>query len=90
MCCRHCYVKSSHDDNVSMEFEEILNILKEAYELGILIFFMTGGEVFEHPNLLDIIDYAYPKFHSLTLSTSGYYINECNFKLFTLIIYAII
>ncbi len=76
MSCRHCYVESSRDNNVFLDFEEIMLILDEARDLGIPNMFLTGGEIFEHPRLLEIIDYIYNNFHSLTLATSGYYIDE--------------
>jgi radical SAM protein with 4Fe4S-binding SPASM domain len=72
--CRHCYTDPyNHRDWVAQElsFSEIIRVIDDMAEIGILWLNLTGGEVFQHPRFWDIYEHAYRRGFLLQLYTNG-------------------
>ena len=78
LTCKHCYAFSGPKDKREDELtrEEILDLLDQFEELGVLQVFLTGGEVFAHPNAVEIINYAKTKSFTTQIFTNGTLIKE--------------
>ena len=63
LICRHCYAQSGPRAKRLSELntDEIFKLIDELDEMGTLSVFLTGGEVFTHPNSIEIINYANKK-----------------------------
>ncbi len=62
--CRHCY--HGEFDNVRLPRETWQNILPQLAEAGTLELTFTGGEIFTHPDLIDIISDARKAYFDVT------------------------
>jgi radical SAM protein with 4Fe4S-binding SPASM domain len=51
--CEYCY--KSKDNEVFLSIEQINKIISLSKKLGINVLRLTGGDVFEHPNLIEIL-----------------------------------
>jgi len=76
--CKYCFVDSL--ERKTMSFEDIRSVLKKLKEFGVLSLLITGGEVFLHPNIMDIIDFAQKLGFKLTVQTNGSFIDETTAK----------
>lgn len=59
LSCHYCSQNAPVGKSVMIEFSKIKEILLEAYELGARYFGVFGGEPMLHPNIFEIIEYAY-------------------------------
>ncbi len=78
LTCQHCYAFSGPNEkreNV-LSKDEIFNIIDQLDDMGALSVFLTGGEVFTHPNCVDIINYANEKKFINQVFTNGILIRE--------------
>ena len=72
--CRHCYTDPyNHKDWLPQELSlhEIMRLIDEMAEVGILWLNLTGGEVFQHPRFWEIYEHAYQRGFLLQLYTNG-------------------
>lgn len=76
MRCIHCYVDAQPNNNLYIPYEDISKVLDEASKMGVFSIMLTGGEIFEHKDILKIIEIYAPKFNKFILNTSGFYIND--------------
>ena len=69
MRCVHCYQEDRKKKYTSnyLPLEVIKNIVDQLVELKTLRVSLTGGEVFCHPNIIEIIDYIHSKNISVSL-----------------------
>ncbi|MEX0139609.1 radical SAM protein [Massilia sp. LMS1-1-1.1] len=74
--CSHCYAWSGERRESEMPTERILRLLDEFAELGVLQVFLTGGELFAHPDAVKIIQYARTKPFSTQIFSNGLLITE--------------
>ncbi|HSK10658.1 MAG TPA: radical SAM protein, partial [Vicinamibacterales bacterium] len=54
LACTHCMFASSPDDQVGLSTARLLQIVKEARELGCRLFYLTGGEPLVHPGFVPL------------------------------------
>ncbi|MBO0996704.1 radical SAM protein [Bacillus sp. SD075] len=74
--CKHCYADSAFKRPNEMSTERILSLIDEFESLGVLQLFLTGGEIFSHPDAVKIINYALEKPFSTQIFTNGLLITE--------------
>ncbi len=67
-CC-HCYVEPKSEDMLSTS--EVKDLLDQLAAEGCMYLVMTGGEILERPDLLEILRYARAKQFALELKTNG-------------------
>ena len=60
--CLHCFnAKDNTPLNSELTYEQTLNILDQARDIGIHAFTLTGGEPLVHPRFLDIVKEIYKR-----------------------------
>jgi radical SAM protein with 4Fe4S-binding SPASM domain len=72
--CRHCYTDPYNKKDLirrELTLPEIIRLLDEMADIGIMWLNLTGGEVFQHPHFWDIYDHAYRRGFLLQLYTNG-------------------
>ena len=76
--CLHCFnAKDNAPLNTQLSYEEIINILDQAKDIGVLTFTLTGGEPLVHPRFLDIVRAIYERdMFVFELNTNGLLINQ--------------
>ncbi|HDR7888519.1 TPA: radical SAM protein [Bacillus toyonensis] len=74
--CKHCYADSAFKRPNEMSTEAILKLIDELADMGVLQVFLTGGEVFSHPDAVKIINYARTKPFLTQVFTNGLLITE--------------
>lgn len=57
MHCVHCYLQD-YKTNKYLDGDEIKKILDILFEKGVLFVYFTGGEIFTHPDFLEVYLYA--------------------------------
>jgi MoaA/NifB/PqqE/SkfB family radical SAM enzyme/SAM-dependent methyltransferase len=72
LSCTHCLFSSSPSDDRSLSLEMITGIAEEAYENGVRLFALTGGEPLVHPEIDGIVSalLAFPGCH-VAMLTNG-------------------
>lgn len=66
--CIHCYIPNSKKNaGADMPLEKVYSIIDEYYEMGGLAVTLSGGEVFLHKNIMEIIDYCRQKDMMITI-----------------------
>lgn len=74
--CKHCYASSGQKRPSEISTSVILGLLDEFAEAGVLQVFLTGGELFAHPDAVRIIQHARSKPFSTQIFTNGILITE--------------
>lgn len=73
--CRHCYktedVIEAKSSPVYLEKEVVFSVLDEIENLDVIEVYLTGGEVFLHPDIIEIIEYASNKNFRLIILSNG-------------------
>lgn len=72
--CKHCYNFDRDTPLVptdELTRAEILTLLEDLHRLGCLFVYLTGGEVFTHPLLFDVMDHARTLGMAVQLLTNG-------------------
>lgn len=72
--CKYCYINGLKCETLS--YEKIRIALNKLKSNGVNEIYLTGGEPFLHPNILDIIDYCNEINLITIVQTNGSYINE--------------
>jgi len=82
--CLHCFnAKDNAPLNTELSYEQILNILDQARDIGIHAFTITGGEPLVHRHFLDIVKAIYERNMIIfELNTNGLLINQKMLDLF--------
>ena len=76
--CLHCFnAKDNAPLNTELSYEDIINILDQANDIGIHAFTLTGGEPLVHRRFLDIVKAIYERnMIVFELNTNGLLINQ--------------
>lgn len=74
--CTHCYAWSGEKREDEMSTPMICRLLDDLAAMGVLQVFLTGGEVFSHPDCLEIIRHARQHPYSTQIFTNGLLIDE--------------
>ena len=76
--CLHCFnAKDNAPLNTELSYEDVINILDQAREIGIQAFTITGGEPLVHPRFLDIVRAIYERdMFIFELNTNGLLITQ--------------
>ena len=76
--CLHCFnAKDNAPLNTELTYEEVLNILDQARDIGVHAFTITGGEPLVHRRFLDIIRAIYERdMFVFELNTNGLLITQ--------------
>ena len=72
--CRHCWLRIPADAEEiedELTFEEMINIVEKARELGCQSWGISGGEPMLRPDFAEIFDYITTHFGSYSLNTNG-------------------
>jgi radical SAM protein with 4Fe4S-binding SPASM domain len=69
--CKHCYANSGLKRESEMATSTISRLIDDFDQMGVLQVFLTGGEVFSHPDALEIICHARAKRFSTQIFTNG-------------------
>ena len=71
--CLHCFnAKDNTPLNSELTYEQTLNILDQARDIGIHAFTLTGGEPLVHPHFLDIVKEIYKRdMYVFEINTNG-------------------
>ena len=76
--CLHCFnAKDNAPLNTELSYEQILNILDQARDIGVHAFTLTGGEPLVHHRFLDIVKAIYERdMYIFELNTNGLLITQ--------------
>ena len=76
--CLHCFnAKDNAPLNSELSYEDVVNILDQAKDIGIHCFTLTGGEPLVHHRFLDIVKAIYERnMHVFELNTNGLLITQ--------------
>ena len=76
--CLHCFnAKDNAPLNTELSYEDVINILDQAKDIGVHAFTITGGEPLVHHRFLDIIRAIYERdMFVFELNTNGLLINQ--------------
>ena len=76
--CLHCFnAKDNAPLNSELSYEEIINLLDQAKDIGIHAFTITGGEPLFHKRFLDIVKAIYERdMYIFELNTNGFLLNQ--------------
>lgn len=76
--CLHCFnAKDNAPLNTELLYEQILNILDQAKDIGVHAFTITGGEPLVHHHFLDIVKAIYQRnMMVFELNTNGLLLNQ--------------
>lgn len=72
--CSHCF--GGYGEKVHMDIKTYKNIIDDLYDEGIFEICLTGGEPFMHPNIVDLLNYAFNKGFKVNISTNGTIVNN--------------
>lgn len=79
--CIHCYHPfDQYDYSKELSFNEITELIDEAYELGVFSVTLSGGESLLRKDFFDIVKYISDKGMLITLFTNGMLLTEQNVK----------
>lgn len=76
--CLHCFnAKDNAPLNTELSYEDVINILDQAKDIGVHTFTITGGEPLVHRRFLDIVKAIYERdMYVFELNTNGLLINQ--------------
>lgn len=76
--CLHCFnAKDNAPLNSEWDYQELLSLLDQAKDIGILSFTLTGGEPMVHPRFLDIVKEIYQRDMSIfEINTNGFFLTQ--------------
>lgn len=72
--CVHCY--QEHVASDELQFDEIVDILQQLADAGVLFLTLMGGEFFMHPDADDILRKAHELGFAIKLLTTGHHVHE--------------
>ncbi len=74
--CKHCYVSSGPTRPNEMTTREVFGLLDDLADMGVLQIFLTGGEPFTRPDVVELITHARSKAFFTQVFTNGLLITE--------------
>lgn len=74
--CRHCYADSAVKRSNELDTGLIFSLIDDLAEMGVLQVFLTGGELFAHPDAVSIIQHARTQPFSTQIFTNGLLITK--------------
>lgn len=74
--CKHCYASSGLRRESEISTEMVLSLIDTFARIGVLQVFLTGGELFAHPDAIEIVRHARSKPFSTQIFTNGTLITE--------------
>jgi len=74
--CPYCYTPDEVISDNELSFEEIINTIKQANELGARKIILLGGEPMLYPHVFDVIDFINKLGMQVELFTNGSKINQ--------------
>jgi radical SAM protein with 4Fe4S-binding SPASM domain len=80
LTCTHCYAWSGKKRDHEMSTSQLLGVIDQLSEIGVLQVFLTGGEVFTHPDAIEIIRHARSKPFTTQIFTNGLLLDEEKLK----------
>lgn len=72
--CVHCY--QEHIDHDELSFDEIVDILRQLADAGVLFLTLMGGELFMRRDADDILRTAHDMGFALKIKTTGHHIHD--------------
>lgn len=80
--CKHCYRSCTNEINdKELSGDKILSILSKVFDSGIRSIEVTGGELFMHPDINNILQYILDKFEVIGILTNGTLMKKESFDL---------
>ncbi|NCB03824.1 MAG: radical SAM protein, partial [Spirochaetia bacterium] len=74
--CIHCFSASSPIGNYHIPYSKFIEIIDEAYEIGVFLFVIGGGEPLIRGDIWDIVSYIRSKGMGVSLTTNGTICND--------------
>lgn len=74
--CRHCYNNSGKQSKDELTSEEIIEIMEELKNAGVIKVAITGGEPTLKRGFIDICKFAAKSFLAVAIMSNGYLINQ--------------
>ncbi len=74
--CPHCYVAGQGDRDSEMSLAEIVRVLEEAKDLGVLFLLVSGGEPMLRPDFFEVLQAARRMHFHLQVKTTGLYLGR--------------
>mgnify|MGYP000804881607 FL=1 len=69
--CKHCYLEAGICKTSMIDYDRFEKLVDEMVANHVLNVEITGGEIFMHPRVLDILKLCYKKFAMLGILTNG-------------------
>lgn len=69
--CVHCYNPTHKAETGELKFPELVRVLDELALLGCLTLTVTGGEIFTHPRIFEILEEAQKRAFQINLFTNA-------------------
>lgn len=80
--CKHCINDSNNISNVELPLSKIKEIIDYMHSKGLVCLDISGGEPLVHPDIKEIIEYAYNNNMNLSVASNGYLVNSEIIELF--------
>ena len=74
--CRFCDIPGVNKSEMILSRESSFKAISAAKKIGVKWLVLTGGEPFLHPNLFEIINFAYSKDIKVAVTTNGLFIKQ--------------
>lgn len=71
LMCKHCYMCASNKNTNMITYEDFKDISKSLLDEGVLMIQLTGGEIFENPELFDILKFSFENYAMVGLLTNA-------------------
>lgn len=78
--CIHCYSNAGFSYSKELTTKEILDIVRQAYNLGAFRIFFTGGEPFLRKDIIQILRYAKSQRFTVYISTNSTLVTKDDLK----------
>lgn len=69
--CKHCYLCADIHKTAMITYEQFLSLVNTLVENNVVNIEITGGEIFMHPRILDILKVCYKNFAMVGVLTNG-------------------
>ena len=78
--CDHCSIMAGKPRNNEISLDEIKSVINQVKEMGVFSLFITGGEVFLHQDIIEILQYIAEKDVDCFVQTNGLLLTEEKLK----------
>ncbi|WP_092397915.1 radical SAM/SPASM domain-containing protein [Collimonas sp. OK412] len=76
LSCRHCYIEAGKPRKNELSTPQIFNALDQLKAAGVFALVLVGGEPMQHPDFLQILNYAHALGFVISIATNGAYITQ--------------